>query len=488
FTPDVVANGSLYMTDMGLAVFYFFSIYALKRFFDKPTTNRATIAGIVCGLAFMSKISSLILIPVASCLFLVYYLSRLDASPLPDPSTRFQKIIFTLALFLLVNAVGARMAMLLFGPFLLLVVYLIGRDMPRLATSRSLNIFFRALILGGAILCVTFSWYLKKKFNVSMALFALTGTLAFIGFSFFVARWPSSDGRIRLLKYFLTLWVFAALVIILGYTDIVYKFHRFVGFNNYMKPLKIVLSHLGEGHGSYMPGSFISNGWLYFPLVMAIKTPLLVLFLSGIGALMLLGSRQPILIKAILFVPAVFFLGAAMANKINIGLRHILPIYPFLFLLGGFVGACLIKMQTGFLKKCLVMGLSFFFVLFAVRTLWTAPDYLIYFNESVGGAEQGSKFMISNWGQDNKALAEFVLAKKIPFIKIISEIANPDIYDYYKIPWEEMKGSERAAPRPGFYAFGIGVYLAQQNDPKSWFKGKQPLYRVGKTFYIFEVP
>src|SRR3990167_5976537 len=65
FTPDVIGNGSLYMTDMGMTVFYFFSIYALKRFFDEPSAGRATIVGIFCGLAFMSKISSLILIPVA---------------------------------------------------------------------------------------------------------------------------------------------------------------------------------------------------------------------------------------------------------------------------------------------------------------------------------------------------------------------------------------------------------------------------------------
>ena len=177
-----------------------------------------------------------------------------------------------------------------------------------------------------------------------------------------------------------------------------------------------------------------------------------------------------------------------MGNKINIGLRHILPIYPFLFLLGGFVGASLAKMQTGIQKKILITGLSIFFLLFAVRTLRTAPDYLIYFNEAVGNAEQGSKLMPSNWGEDNKALAEFVLKKKISFIKIANEIPNPDIYDYHKIHWKAAEESEWIAPSPGFYALGIGIYLTQQNNLQSWFNGKQPLYRVGKTFYIFKVP
>lgn len=488
FTPDVIGNGSLYMTDMGMTVFYFFSIYALKRFFDEPSAGRATIVGIFCGLAFMSKISSLILIPVASCLFLIYYLSRLNAPPVPDPSTRFQKIVSVFALFLLANAIGEKQAMVIFGPFLLLELYLMGRDIPRLTYPQWLRVLFKILILSGAILCVVFSWHLKKKYGISIVALSLSGTIAFTGFSLFVVKWSSSDNRIRLMKYFLTIWVFATLTIVLGYTDIVYKIHRFVGFENYMRPLGTVLTHFEIGHGSYVPGSFIINDWRYFPLVMAVKTPLLVLFLSGIGILLLLSSRRPILVKTILLVPAVFFLGAAMGNKINIGLRHILPIYPFLFLLGGFVGASLAKMQTGIQKKILITGLSIFFLLFAVRTLRTAPDYLIYFNEAVGNAEQGSKLMPSNWGEDNKALAEFVLKKKISFIKIANEIPNPDIYDYHKIHWKAAEESEWIAPSPGFYALGIGIYLTQQNNLQSWFNGKQPLYRVGKTFYIFKVP
>ena len=93
-----------------------------------------------------------------------------------------------------------------------------------------------------------------------------------------------------------------------------------------------------------------------------------------------------------------------------------------------------------------------------------------------------------NWGQDNKRLAEFVLEKKISFIKIGGEAMNADVYDYYKIPWKMLEPRDLIAPAPGFYGLGIGYYTAQQKDPRSWFYDKQPLYRVGKTFYVFEVP
>ena len=73
FSPNIIAHGSLYTTDMGLTAFYFFTIYALKRFFDSPSDGRVLWSGLACGAALMSKISSLILLPVISCLFLVYY-------------------------------------------------------------------------------------------------------------------------------------------------------------------------------------------------------------------------------------------------------------------------------------------------------------------------------------------------------------------------------------------------------------------------------
>jgi len=89
---------------------------------------------------------------------------------------------------------------------------------------------------------------------------------------------PPEDVRIRILKYFLAVWVFAALFIVLGYTDFAYKFYRLIGFGNYMKPLGIVLSHSAGGHGACGEGSFITCDWKYFPGVLAIKTPLLTLF------------------------------------------------------------------------------------------------------------------------------------------------------------------------------------------------------------------
>jgi hypothetical protein len=490
FSPNMIAHGSLYTTDMGLAVFYFFAILALKRFFDKPSERRVVLLGIACGLTFMSKISGLILIPVVASLFLIYYFLEAKQAPVPIFSRSFDKWILGISLFLIANAVGEKQAMVLFGPCCLFAFYLCLRNIETIRKSRLLRIVLKGAVLGGAVLCLVYSVRLKKKYGVSLSSLLTIGNFTMLGIAVWFARLAEGDGRVRLLKYFLAIWVFAALVIVLGYTDLFFKFYRFIGFGNFLKPFGIVMNHSRGGHGICVEGSFVTCNWRYFPGVIAVKTPLLTLSLSGIGALMLLTSRRSILIKALIFIPLAFFLGAAMANKINIGLRHILSVYPFFFLLGGLPGAAIANMKPGIFKKAFATLLLLLVLLFAVRSIRTAPDHLAFFNELVGGPVQGASLVADsnlNWGQDNKRLAEFVVKKKIPSITIASEAENADIYEYYKIPWKRLEEGALIHPTPGFYALSVGYYARQQNDPKSWFKGKQPRYQVGKTFYVFEV-
>ena len=502
FCPNIIAHGSLYTTDMSLTAFYFFAIFALKRFFEEPSDRRILWVGLACGAAFMSKISSLILLPVISSLFLIYYFTQLTGSKpalIKAPATNFEKWILGLALFLVANALGERQAMVLFGPFLVFAVYLCARDLEKIRNSKVFGIGLKMVALIGAVLCIVYSIRLKKRYGVSVAAFLAVANLVALGGAVLLTRLSSEDARMRVLKYFLAVWVFAALVIVLGYTDFFYKCYRFIGFGNYMAPLGIVLSHSKGGHAAYVEGSFITCNWRFFPGVMAVKTPVLTLLLSGLGALMLLPSRRPVLIKALVLVPLVFFLGAAMANKINIGLRHVLPIYPFIFLLGGLPAAAIANMKPGLLKTCLAVVLFVLLTLSAGRTLRSGPDYIAYFNEFTGTAEQGAKLVADsniNWGQDNKRLSEFVLEKKIPHVTIGSEASNTDIYEYYKIPWKQLDEKDLIHPAPGFYALSVGYYarvnkdsgLGTRDSNVSWFKGKQPSARVGKTFYIFEVP
>src|SRR5262249_15737645 len=79
--------------------------------------------------------------------------------------------------------------------------------------------------------------------------------------------------------------------------------------------------------------------WYYFPVAMAVKTPLatLVALIFSVGFWIvhrakLWGRWWDIL--ALAFFPCVYMI-MAMRSDLDLGLRHVLPVYPFLFLFLG---------------------------------------------------------------------------------------------------------------------------------------------------------
>jgi hypothetical protein len=109
----------------------------------------------------------------------------------------------------------------------------------------------------------------------------------------------------------------------------------FKGFSYWIDGFEKVRSHAQSGHEAFLLGEITHRGWIsYFPVAFMIKTPVaslalifasLVFYRSGKS----LETRQ----LTFLILPAVVLFGAAVVSKFNIGIRHILPVYPFLFVL-----------------------------------------------------------------------------------------------------------------------------------------------------------
>jgi len=133
---------------------------------------------------------------------------------------------------------------------------------------------------------------------------------------------------------------------------------------------------------AYFLGQFSATEgfWSYFPVAFAVKTPLPTLMILIVGLNMFLRGRLNRTRALFLLVPAVVYFSLAVASRANIGLRYILPVYPFLFVLAGGAVAELWK-HGGWIRK----GVA----LLAVWSLWSClsiyPSYLAFFNELVGG-------------------------------------------------------------------------------------------------------
>ena len=140
---------------------------------------------------------------------------------------------------------------------------------------------------------------------------------------------------------------------------------------------------------TYILGKWYPHGiWWYFPAVLTMKTTLGFLALLGLAAFAIatcrLGKwREPDRIRplAYLILSGALFLAVAIVNGLNIGVRHILPLYPIAAILAGAGAAALAARSRAWLWVCLVLLAAHI-----ASALTVFPNSIAYANEGWGGA------------------------------------------------------------------------------------------------------
>jgi len=106
---------------------------------------------------------------------------------------------------------------------------------------------------------------------------------------------------------------------------------------DFFRGFAIMVLHVIDGHWSYLMGQWSRKGWwYYYPVAMLVKTPvaLLLLIASAVG-MALRRIRHWRFAEVTPWIAAAVYLGCAMTSKADIGIRHILPIYPLLAVMVG---------------------------------------------------------------------------------------------------------------------------------------------------------
>jgi Dolichyl-phosphate-mannose-protein mannosyltransferase len=185
---------------------------------------------------------------------------------------------------------------------------------------------------------------------------------------------------------------------------------------------------------SFLRGRHYLHGvWSYFPWAFLIKTPLGTLALLAIAIALLVSGQGPWRSEALfLFVPVLVWLAFSLPSALNIGHRHLLPIYPFLYVFIGGLAARLDARRTLAVVAAVVVSSTFVFTP-PWNPVSVHPGPLSFFNEIAGGPSGGYRYLVDSnldWGQDLPALARWLEEHEVnePIYLCYFGMADPRYY------------------------------------------------------------
>lgn len=277
----------------------------------------------------------------------------------------------------------------------------------------------------------------------------------------------------------------------------------------------------GRGN-SFLLGEVSDEGFpSYFPVAFLAKTPLPILVLLPVAAVVLLGKRGTRRRALFLLLPATIYFILSVQSALNIGYRHLLPMLPFLLLLisglGGNIGSTNLLQQGrwrlqsvnwGRTAKSGSLWLALGIGSLTLSDLWIHPHYLSYFNMAAGGAENGRQILVDSnidWGQDLRRLKQWMDEQGVGEVNLgWFGSADPG---YYGIRYRPLPGLgrdpffplwwdvpfDRTKPEPGVYAISVTNLweLPLSEDERTvygWFRDNEPDETVGYSILIYRIP
>lgn len=269
--------------------------------------------------------------------------------------------------------------------------------------------------------------------------------------------------------------------------------------NMFTEGFLIFAQSMTDGH-FFLAGDYSSSGWwYYFPVAFLIKTPLGFLLLIGIGLAMCLRRRRELggLNECFLFVPIAIYLAAAMNNPFQVGIRHILPVYPFLLVITAAGVRTLVQTRLG----RFVLAAPVAICVLALASVY--PHTLTFFNLLVGGPSRGSEYLADSnidWGQGLKSLKSWMTRRDVQRVHLAYfGSADPEYYgiDYAGLPAATPGFRLPEAPErwsrptlPGYVAISATVLSGVYLDPQwrlfySGLRRRTPTDVIANSIFVY---
>jgi 4-amino-4-deoxy-L-arabinose transferase-like glycosyltransferase len=384
FCPALLAHGGLITSDMAFTACALAALSAVWRLLHRATWGRLLAAGAACGACFLSKMSGAFIVPLIALLLLLRWLRPVPYVVAFGGRVRWlrRRAARLAAPLGLLAAAGALSLVLVWANY----AFRFAGPAPHSAFH---DYYFPwAVVLDQEKVPWTDSSSLSS-FTPPFRTPQPTAMTRLVGFL--------RDHRLLPEAY---LWGFAH----------TYKF--------------------AKERPAYFMGEYRKTGWpLFFPVAFLMKTsvPALLLFAAGVAAVALWVRRRPagpapawlrvrgsLLYRAaplVLFFVCYWIMAVRMT--LNLGHRHILPVYPafYVFAAGAVLWLALARRRARLLAGALGLAVA----VHAVDSLAARPFYLSYFQPLTGGRERAYHYFVESsldWGQGLPDLKSWLADKK----------------------------------------------------------------------------
>lgn len=464
FSPTILAHGRLVTTDVGAAAGIFISTYYFVRYLRDKTPKNFFLASLTMGLALAAKFSTFLIIPLFGLLALIYGYIKTDDSFKQKIWISFKHGVMSVCIIIAAFVI-------VIWPIYQWHTWNYPPERQKADTILNLGSFGERLTADSVI-------------------------------------WMSDKPVLRPFAQY---------------------FHGFL----------MVIQRAIGGNTTYFMGEVSATGWRsYFPTVYLLKEPLakhIMIIIAFYGFLKLFianapkRAREKTLITALkhwaknnfhevtmLGFIALYWLTTIRSN-LNIGVRHIIPTFPFVYIL---ISAeinkwaamkneifDIAKFPLRAIKNVIGSYLKIFsrYALVTILLLWYAlgtifvfPHFIAYFNELIGGPKNGYKYVVDSnldWGQDLKRLSQYV--EKNHINKIAVDYFGGGSPRHYLGDKFESWWSSRG-PYKGYFAVSATFlqnaqgnpapgFIKKPEDSYSWLAGKKPITIIGHSIFVYKL-
>ncbi|KKT42296.1 MAG: Tetratricopeptide repeat protein [Candidatus Giovannonibacteria bacterium GW2011_GWA2_44_13b] len=484
-SPTVLAHSRFVTTDIGAAFGFFLGIIYFLKFLESPSWRRTLWLGIILGIVLMFKFSLVLLLPVYGILF---------------------------AIWIWVGGFLPK-AQILRG-----LAQGDGDDLPAGRQGRA--ILQQENMRAGA-----------KSGAEAIAKLIFAGLIAilviWVVYAFHIWNYPQEQ-NIADVKYILSGYKVESLPKI-DLWLINHEITRPLG--QYFFGFLMVARRTAGGNTAYFMGELSSDGWwYYFPTLYFLKEQLLfhlllltALILSLIRIRRGERSREAVrewiadnfsLFAGMVFI-AIYWVSSIL-NPLNIGVRHILPVFPFTYLLVSreiiiWLRRLSVEEPASFWEwirffyenyikpapKYFIFSVIILFMVLNIVMVF--PYFLSYYNILGGGPGDGYKIATDSnydWGQDLKRLAARMEELNIDKI-YLDYFGGGDPHYYLGGKFESWWSAKGSPPMGSYFAVSLNALMGNQarpvgditikpEDAYSWLKNKTPVARGGISILIYK--